>query len=51
MPHTIEQAIQYWHRRMEREPEPIKSVCRENMEQLLMIQDGGNAPKEKANES
>jgi hypothetical protein len=36
---TLEQAIQYWHSRMEREPEPVKSFCKHHLEELLMLQD------------
>ena len=35
---SIEQAIAYWHRRYETEPEPFKSFAREHLKQLLALQ-------------
>jgi len=46
---TIEEAIAYWHRRYETEPEPLKSFAREHIKQLLLLQDGLCAQKENHN--
>jgi hypothetical protein len=37
---TLAEAIAYWHRRYESEPEPFKSFAREHLEQLVKLQDG-----------
>jgi hypothetical protein len=44
---TIEEAIAYWHRRYETEPEPLKSFAREHIKQLLLIQDSQGGQDER----
>jgi hypothetical protein len=40
--HTLEEAIAYWQRRYETEPEPLKSFAREHLKGVLLLQDGQN---------
>jgi hypothetical protein len=37
--YTTEEAVQYWLKRAEREPEPIKSMCLHHAEQDVMLLD------------
>jgi hypothetical protein len=39
---SIEEAIAYWHRRYETEPEPLKSFAREHLKGLFSLQDEGS---------
>ena len=39
---SINQAIAFWQKRFERNPEPLKSFAREHINQLLLLQDNQN---------